>query len=180
MYSAKIRKFRWSAKFFLLICVPDCHCVGMWVACGLQIGAVRSFFCSFSAVGECPFRLFFIQLRKVRHRVRPSSPRSPCSCPQSCLLWCSAVRWPVQRAAMPYAVHCDGRCSALRFPPHYGDGWRWVYFGWAKSMLNWPSYRRKRVNLRGIGHLRVGLGPPTGACQHVRASGLLVNLQPNE
>ena len=60
--------------------------------------------------------------------VRP--PRSPpCFCPQFCLPWCSAVRWPVQRAAMPCAMRCDGRCSALRFPPHCRDGWRWVHFG---------------------------------------------------
>ena len=79
---------------------------------------------------ECPLRLFShpASQRGGTASVRP--PRNPpCSCPQSCLPWCSAVRWPVQRAAMPCAMRCDGRCSALRFPPHCRDGWRWVHFG---------------------------------------------------
>ena len=109
MYSAKIRKFRWSAKFFLLIYVPDCHCAGKWAACGLRIGVVHSFFCPFSAAWECPFRLFFIQLRKVRHRVRPSSP-------QPSLFLPPVLPSVVQCGAMACAARCDAVCSALRWP----------------------------------------------------------------
>ena len=114
MYSAKIRKFRWSAKFFLLICVPDSHCAGMWAACGLQIGVVRSFFCSFSAVGSARSACFLIQLRKgaaPRPSVLPATLPVPAPSPAfrgavrcdglcsalRCL--CSALRWPMQRAA---------------------------------------------------------------------------------
>ena len=100
MYSAKIRKFRWSAKFFLLICAPDCHCAGMWAACGLWIGVVHSFFCPFSAVGSARSACFLIQLRKgaaPRPSVLPAA--LPVSAPS-----------PAFRGA----VRCDGLCSALR------------------------------------------------------------------
>ena len=109
MYSAKIRKFRWSAKFFLLICVPDSHCAGVRAACGLWIGAVRSFFCSFSAARSTRSVCFLILLRKGRHRVRPSSP-------QPSLFLPPVLPSVVQCGAMACAARCDAVCSALRWP----------------------------------------------------------------
>ena len=41
----------------------------------------------------------------------------------------SAVRWLMQRAAMADAMRCVGRCSVLRFLPHYC----------ASRVAGWPS-----------------------------------------
>ena len=109
MYSAKIRKFRWSAKFFLLICVPDSHCAGMWAACGLQIGVVRSFFCPFSAVGSVRSACLLIPLRQVWQYGSPFSP-------QPSLFLPPVLPSVVQCGAMACAARCDAVCSALRWP----------------------------------------------------------------
>ena len=124
MYSAKIRKFRWSAKFFLLICVPDCHCAGMWAACGLWIGVVRSFFCSFSAAWSARSYRLLIPLRQMRQYGCPSSPQSSLflppvlpsveqcgamACAARCDALCSALRWPMQRAA--FSAPLQGRMA---------------------------------------------------------------------
>ncbi len=180
MYSAKIRKFRWSAKFFLLICAPDCHCAGMWAACGLWIGVVRSFFCSFSAVGSARSACFLIQLRKGRHRVRPSSPQpslflppvlpsvvqcGAMACAARCDAVCNAVRWPMQRAA--FSAPLRGRMAV---------GVLWLSKKHAELALISQKKSKFARHRASAGRF----GAPVGACQHVRASGLLVNLQPNE